>query len=151
MSPRSRILTYGPLALLALALLALPAAAGENVAGITVKRDGDDIVLIAQPGKAFLVLGFPYEKKGQEPAKGLPGNLSYLAGEARLPAKKYKRILVWELGESSEVDLTSWVLRPLPDPVYARVIPLKPYCPPDCPEASLVQGDSPEDGKKGEP
>jgi len=129
------MLPCGSLILLALTLLvlplllALPAAAGEKAPGVTVKSDGDDVVLIPdEPGKVFLILGFPIEKKGQEPMKDLQGRLSYLVGEARFPAKDYARILVWELGPSTEVDMDRRTL------VLTRAKPFPPGCPPRCPE-----------------
>lgn len=129
MSPRNRMLPCVSLILLALALAALPAAAGEKAPGVTVKSDGDDIVLIPdEPGKVFLILGFPSEKKGQEPGTDLQGRLSYLAGEARFPAKEFARILVWELGPGAEVDMGRRAL------VSSRAKPLPPGCPPRCPE-----------------
>lgn len=130
MPPRNRMLPCCSL-ILALALLvflALPAAAGEKAPGVTVKSDGDDIVLIPdEPGKVFLILGFPSEKKGQESRKDLQGRLSYLMGEARFPSKDYARILIWELGPSAEVDMDRRTL------VSSRAKPLPPGCPPRCP------------------
>lgn len=127
MPPRNRMLPCCSLILLALALLALPAA-GQKAPGVTVKSDGDDIVLIPdEPGKVFLILGFPGEKKGQEPMKDPQGRLSYLMGEARFPAKDYARILIWELGTSVEVDMGRGTL------VSSRAKPLPPGCPPRCP------------------
>jgi hypothetical protein len=111
-------------------LVPAPVRAQQAGPGITVKSDGDDIVLTPQePGKSFLVLGFSSEK-GQESAKGFPGHLSFLTGEAplRFPAKQYERILVWELGASGEVDRNRHVLLPSP-----RAKPPEPGCPPRCP------------------
>ena len=148
MPPRNRMLPCCSLILLALALLALPAAAGEKAPGVTVKSDGDDIVLIPdEPGKVFLILGFPSEKKGQEPMKDVQGRLSYLVGEARFPAKDYARILVWELGPSAEVDMGRRTL------VSSRAKPLPPGCPPRCPEilGYLTSADSSTIQRNGKP
>lgn len=124
---RNRMLPGGFLILLALALLAPPAASGEQAPGVTVKSDGNDIVLIPREGKVFLILGFPGEKKGQEAIKDLSGRLSLVTGEARFPANEFARILIWELGPSGEVDMDRRTL------ASTRAKPLPPGCPPHCP------------------
>jgi hypothetical protein len=128
-------------------LVPAPARAQQAGPGITVRSDGNDVVLTPQePGKAFLILGIPRERKDQKLVKG-PGHLSILAGEARLPAKEYERILVWELGPSAEMDMDRLILR-------SRAKPLCPGCPPRCcPEllAYLILMDNPPAEFKGKP
>lgn len=144
MLPR-RIVSWGALALLTAALLAAPAAAQEP-SGVTVKRDGDNVVLIPRDkGKAYLVLGIPREKISHKPAAGPAGSLIYLAGEQKLSAKDLQKVYILEIGPVIEVDLQAakpgsqlWPQNPCKD--MTCVMPM-PRCPPACPTASLLFGD----------
>jgi hypothetical protein len=124
-------------------LVPVPTGAQKKGPGVTVKKDGDFVVLTSrEPGKAILILGIPGERKDQELVKGTD-HLSILAGEARFPAKQYERILVWELGAGGEMDMDRWILR-------SRAKPPCPGCPPHWLAAYLVWPDIPERAQ-GEP
>ncbi len=121
----------------------VPASAGaqKEGSGVAIKKDGDFVVLIPrEPGKAFLVLGIPREKK--ELVKGLQGDLFAQTGAVKLSAKKYEKVFVLELGPGTEVDLDQV------DRYESK--PLPPGCPPHCPgllayiEAYLIWPDRPE-------
>lgn len=104
MLPR-KILPWSALALLAAALLPAPAAAQPS-SGVAVKQDGDALVLIPQdPGKAYLVLGYPRDEKSQKQDGVSRGPFPYLVGEQRIPAKEYSKIVVLEVRQIAEVEI----------------------------------------------
>jgi hypothetical protein len=98
MLPPRKILFWASLALLTTVGLALPVPANDTeTPGVTVKRDGDTLVLIPNdPGKTFLVLGFP-SKEGEKAGTGSVVQLPYQAGEQKLPAKDFEKFLILEV------------------------------------------------------
>lgn len=116
-----------------LALLPMPVAAGS---GVTVKQDGDSIVLVPDdPGKTYLILGYPQDGQGSN------GQLSTLTGERRLPVKQFTKLVVMEIRPVSEV-----TLNPGPDGWQLIANPCQPgtcdkpfpICPPHCPFLYLL-------------
>lgn len=132
----TKILPWGVL-LTFLALLPAPAAAQS---GVTVKQDGDSVVLIPDdPGKTYLILGYP---RDADPKGGSTGQLSALTGEQRLPAKQYSKLVVLEVRTVSEVILTpgsaGWQLTANPCQSGACEKPFPLGCPPRCPFLYLL-------------
>ncbi|HEX3129289.1 MAG TPA: hypothetical protein VH394_18285 [Thermoanaerobaculia bacterium] len=136
MSP-TKILSRSALTLLTiLALLPAPVAAGS---GVTVKQDGDSIVLIPDdPGKTYLIVGYP---RDADPKGSSTGQLSTLSGERRLPAKQFTKLVVMEIHPVSEVILTpgqaGWQLTANPCQAGTCNKPF-PICPPNCPFLYLI-------------
>jgi hypothetical protein len=101
----SKILFCGSLALLTIGCLALPAD-DTKTPGVTVKSDGDNLVLIPDdPGKTFLVFGFPSGAGDGKAETGSVVRLPYQAGEQRLPAKEFEKFLILEVRPIMEVDV----------------------------------------------
>jgi hypothetical protein len=139
MSPRT-ILSWGLLALLAAAAPSM----GQKPSGMAVKQDGDTVVLIPQePGKTFLVLGYPRKGGG----KGTEAGVTYVTGERRLPARQFARLQIFELTPVSEVKLDSGAAglrldtRPCQTGTCDKPIPLA--CPPSCPLLFLLTRQEP--------
>ncbi|MES1243404.1 MAG: hypothetical protein ABUT39_17465 [Acidobacteriota bacterium] len=119
----------------------LPAPAAAQGSGVSVKQDGDSIVLVPDdPGKTYLILGFP---RDADP-KGGPeaGRLSTLTGEQRLPAKQFSKLVVLEMRPVSEITLTpgsaGWQLTANPCQAGACEKPFPLGCPPRCPLLYLI-------------
>ena len=116
-----------------LVLLPFPAAAES---GVTIKQDGDFIVLVPDdPGKTYLIVGYPQDGKGSG------GQISALTGERRLPAKQFTKLVVMEIRPVSEVTLTpgsaGWQVIANPCQAGACDKPF-PICPPECPFLYLI-------------
>lgn len=123
-----------------LALLPMSIEAQKNTSGVTVKQDGDFIVLIPDdPGKTYLILGYP---RDADPKGGSNGQLSELKGEQRLPAKLFDRLTVLEVNPVSEVVLSpaaaGWQLTENPCRPGTCKVPYPLQCPPRCPMMYLL-------------
>ena len=104
------------LILLTLIAAALPAGADQEISGVTVKRDGDSVVLIPNdPGKTILVFGCPRE--GTQLAC-VPDRITWLVGEQRFPIKELARITLVEVKKITELELGPEMKElPAPPPV----------------------------------
>ena len=128
------------LALFLLTILVLLPSRAAAQSGVTVKQDGDFIVLVPDdPGKTYLILGYPQDA---DPKGGSTGELSTLSGERRLPAKQFSRLVVLEMRPISEVTLTpgadrlQWTANPCRSGACEKPFPLA--CPPRCPFLYLI-------------
>ena len=104
---RSRSILF-TLVLAAVCGLFAPArtAAQQESSVVTLKQDGDTVVLISKdPGKVLLVLGYPRDEKDQKPAADSAGPLASPVG--KIPARPYSKLLVFELRQVAEVELKS--------------------------------------------
>lgn len=129
-----------------LALLPAPAAAQKENSGVTVKQDGDFIVLIPDdPGKTYLILGYPREA---DPKMDANLQISALTGEQRFPAKLFERIVAFEINPVSETILSSGAagLQLTANPCRPGTckVPLPLRCPPRCPAVYLLNLRSPD-------
>jgi hypothetical protein len=108
-------------------LVPAPSGAQKKDPGVTIKQDGDSILLIPNdPKRAYLVIGYPRDKDGKKPAGANP--LPYLVGEQKISAKEYSKIAIWEVRNATEVkilpDANGWRIdeepcfcdKPLPPP-----------------------------------
>ena len=101
------------LTLIAFALV--PASAGaQEISGVTVKRDGDSVVLTPRdPSKTILVFGCPLARAQTACS---PSQLTYLVGEQRFPVKELSRITILEVRKVTELDLSGPEVKELPAP-----------------------------------
>ena len=102
--------------LILLALIAVPAGADQEISGVTVKRDGDSVVLIPRdPGTSFLVFGCPH---AEVQLACVPERVTWLVGEQRFPIKDLSKLTILEVRKITELELAVEMKeRPAPPPV----------------------------------
>jgi hypothetical protein len=88
-------------------LAPLPGGAQKKELGISVKQDGESVVLTPQdPAKAYLVLAYPRDEKGKLAWAGASAPLLlHRVGEQRISVKEYSKIVVLEVSLLGEVQL----------------------------------------------
>ena len=140
------------LTLIAAALVPVFAGAEPERSGVTVKRDGDSVVLIPRdPRTTFLVFGCP--RAGAQLAC-VPERVTWLVGEQRFPIKELAQLTILEVRKVAELELAlepsglEMKERPAPPPVDPK--PCRCDKPPPPPPPS-AQDPAKSDPPKSDP
>lgn len=104
---RSILILIATVTVAVAATLASVPGEAQKAPGITVKQDGEFVVVTPHdPTKAYLVLAYPRDEKGQQASGAAAPLLLHRIGAQKLSTQKYSKIAVLEVTLLGEVQPT---------------------------------------------